>query len=327
MSTKRGPNSGSSPPQKKTDFSSSSSPRSPSPRLAASEPDEFVNSLFQTSSPLTELEPFFPSQYSVSSLPASAPTWTNPDDSDSPISITLNHDEPESPSLSPRLSTREAFSAALITTSDELGIAETANMILSNGDLKKEITKLIHSEAHNQLKASLRQSILTADKKNRQYLLSLTPKMLCEEFEESATLAYQTLVGLLGVSDTDAISDNQHLTNIIAMVYSTVAKSMNRKATGYGLLLSTVARDGGMREDSMKIFCNLCHPRTAQKYDAEVLSKDWDAKLKAVLVEESTQLQELRAAELHLEQNSQATSTELEAAATNIDSLDGCVHC
>ena len=129
------------------------------------------------------------------------------------------------------------------------------------------------------------------------------------------------------MSDFDAISDNQHLTNIIAMVYSTVAKSMNRKATGYGLLLSTVARDGGMREDSMKIFCNLCHPRTAQKYDAEVLSKDWDAKLKAVLVEESTHLQELRAAELHLEHNSQATSTELEAAATNIDSLDGCVHC
>ena len=36
-----------------------------------------------------------------------------------------------------------------------------------------------------------------------------------------------------------------------------VVQSLNRKATGHGLMLTYSGRDGGIREDSMKPFCNL----------------------------------------------------------------------
>ena len=84
---------------------------------------------------------------------------------------------------------------------------------------------------------------------------------------------------MLGVTDPDSLPDSQHLSNVLAMLYSTISKTINRKASGYGLLMTAVARDGGMREDSMKLLSNLCHPRTAQKYDTEVLGKDWDSNL------------------------------------------------
>ena len=159
---------------------------------------------------------------------------------------------------------------ALETFKQDLGIETTAKVIMTNTDLKEEITKLILDETHQELKKSLKHSILTANKKDRRYLLSMSPKVLCEELKEFAPLAHQVLVnGLLGVADQDSVLGNKHLTNNLAMLFSTIAKTVNRKASGYGLLLTAVARDGGLREDSIKLFCNLSHPRTAQKYDRE----------------------------------------------------------
>ena len=74
--------------------------------------------------------------------------------------------------------------------------------------------------------------------------------------------------------------------NNVALVYSNVAKLMNRRATGYAYLLTTAARDGGMREDSIKIFPMFVHPRSSQVYDRKVLAKDWDCELKECLEEE-----------------------------------------
>ena len=49
-------------------------------------------------------------------------------------------------------------------------------------------------------------------------------------------------------------------------MYSTVSKIINRKATGYALLMTTAVRDGGLREDTIKLFSMLVHPRTSKKY-------------------------------------------------------------
>ena len=216
----------------------------------------------------------------------------------------------------------DAFVSALDASNDGLGITKTAEIILENSDLKDKITELIFASTNAKLKKSLKHSVLTANKKNRQYLLSLTPRILCEELRDLAPQAYQVLVkGLLGVSDPNIVLENHHLTNVLAMLFSTIAKSVNRKASGYGLLLTAVARDGGMREDSIKLLCNLCHPRTAQKYDKEVLSKGWNDNLQDVLEMESLRFHELRRAELELDQLSEATVSQTDAAADKVELL------
>ena len=216
----------------------------------------------------------------------------------------------------------DLLASSLNKSKEELGITRTAQIILDDIDLKKEMIGLILSDTHTQLKTSLRNSILTADKKDRQYLSSLTPSVLCTELKNAAPQAYQVLAeGMLGISDLETIPGNQHLINVMTMLYSTVAKTINRKATGYGLLLTTVARDGGMREDSMKLLCNLCHPRTAQKYDTEVLSFGWDDDLREVLNSELLHFNELRRAELSLDVLDEATPIQIEAAAANIELL------
>ena len=43
-----------------------------------------------------------------------------------------------------------------------------------------------------------------------------------------------------------------HAPHVLAMLISRIAKTLNRKSTGYGLLLTTICCDGGRREDSMK---------------------------------------------------------------------------
>ena len=80
-----------------------------------------------------------------------------------------------------------------------------------------------------------------------------------------------------------ALSDSQYLLNNICFMYSTVSKIINRKATGYALLMTTAVRDGGLREDTIKLFSMLVHPRTSQKYDKEVLARGWDQPLEIEL--------------------------------------------
>ena len=364
MSAKRSSNSGSSPPQKKMDLSSEMEPHKSSaepsssphydPSLVSSQTrpiadqegsisgsdfdpsvlpgmqeisfsQQSISSHGQGGSLSQQEISNFPSQPSISSLPASAPIWPNIDqgfNSDNMTSLPSITDYQEDLVDIQGDNDGEAFASALAAAKEGLGVADTARMILDDCDLKDEITALLHNDTHKQLKESLKHSILTASNKDRRNLLSLTPRVLCEELRDFAPQAYQTLVmGLLSVTDPDTLPDSQHLSNVVAMLYSTISKTINRKASGYGLLMTAVARDGGMREDSMKLLSNLCHPRTAQKYDTEVLGKDWDSNLQNVLETESLRFNELRRAELDLEQISEATPSELENAATNIEQL------
>ena len=79
-------------------------------------------------------------------------------------------------------------------------------------------------------------------------------------------------------------------------MYSTAAKKINRLCTGYALQLTTAARDGGLREDSVKLLPCFVHPRTSQKYDATVLAKGWDDARLACLQEEQNHFHVIQAA-------------------------------
>ena len=96
--------------------------------------------------------------------------------------------------------------------------------------------------------------------------------------------------------------ENNKLLNVVAMLFSTAAKKVNRNATAYALQLTLTARDGGMREDSVKVLgSSLCSPRTAQRYDIDVLSKDWNFNSKQALLQEALHFSELHEMEQILE--------------------------
>ena len=71
--------------------------------------------------------------------------------------------------------------------------------------------------------------------------------------------------------------------NIVANVYSIAARFTNRQAIGFALQQTTAVRDGGLREDTIKLLPNLVHPRTSQKYDKSVLASGWNENLKQCL--------------------------------------------
>ena len=114
-----------------------------------------------------------------------------------------------------------------------------------------------------------------------------------------------------------------YLINTIAMLYSTVAKVINRKASGYGLLMTTVARDGGLREDSLKLFPGLCHPRTSQKCDRSVLAHGWNEKLQACLKKERDHFEEEAKVRARIEDllNNAATDDVVESAKEELEVL------
>ena len=177
------------------------------------------------------------------------------------------------------------------------GVEASAAAILDNKDLKEEILRILLLESHKTLKQSLKSYKFCADKNDRSYLLSLTPKFLCEEFKKNSSPAFLLLVtGLLGISDPEVVFESQYLINTVCFIYSTICKVINRKATGYALLLTNAVRDGGLREDSIKLFSMLVHPRTSQKYDRGVLSKDWDLPLATTLQAEKEHFSNLHEA-------------------------------
>ena len=185
----------------------------------------------------------------------------------------------------------------------KLGISEAASAILNHKELKDEITKRIHSSSHRSLKSSLKNSQLNAKKTDRSYLLTLSPSNLCREFQSLANPSFELVVhGLLGISEEEEIFSSQFLINNVCLIYSTISKIINRQATGYALLLTTAARDGGLREDSIKILAPLLHPRTSQKYDSFVLCKGWDRKLNKNLEEEKSHFEAQKVAESNVEQ-------------------------
>ena len=185
---------------------------------------------------------------------------------------------------------------------DEVGISNAASAVLENEALREEIMKKIFSSSHKSLKIALKKSQLTSNKKNRAYLLSLSPRNICEEFKTLSSASFRLLVhGLLGISDLNQIFESQFLLNNVCLLYSTIGKIINRNATGYALLLTTVARDGGLREDSLRIFSFLVHPRTSQKYDRSVLASDWDAKLNEHLKQEKIHFEAMKEVETKIE--------------------------
>ena len=180
----------------------------------------------------------------------------------------------------------------------KIGAKKVAETVLENVDIKKHLTNKILLETHEELRASLKKSQLVASKKDRNYLLNLTPRGLCQEFSKNASNAFILLAkGLLGISDVTKIHQSQFLINIVSVLYSTVSKVINRKATGYALLLTTAARDGGLREDSIKFFSILVHPRTSQKYDKEVLASGWNTELRKQLDNEREHFVKIKVAE------------------------------
>ena len=194
---------------------------------------------------------------------------------------------------------------------DELGISEAASAVLENDALRQEIEKMIFSSSHKLLKTALKKSQLTSKTKDRSYLLTLTPRNLCEEFKSRSAASFKLLVhGLLGISEEDQIFESQFLLNNVCLLYSTIGKIINRHATGYALLLTTVARDGGLREDSIRILASLVHPRTSQKYDRSVLAAGWDSKLAENLKQEKIHFEAVKEAENRIEQLLQIDAAE-----------------
>ena len=151
---------------------------------------------------------------------------------------------------------------------------EAAEMILENEELREEIVKKIGKGISLKLKLSLKNSKLTDDKRDRNYLLSLNPHDLCKEFQEGCPEAFDIVTKvLLGLSRPEEIFESQYLKNNICSIYSQLARMLNRNASGYALYMGVIARDGGLREDSIKVFPQISHPRTLQKYD-HVLAKN-----------------------------------------------------
>ena len=211
--------------------------------------------------------------------------------SDNLISMDSNDDC--IPLLEPALETitdpHDFIAKAIIHSTERWGIETTVEALLNNKELKQTVVTELHRRSHNQLKSSLSKSLLCSDKqkKNRNFLLSVTPKSICEEFKTNAPDAFNLLFfGLMGVNDVESMEDNSFLMNRVALMYSTIANQINRKATGYAMVQTSAARDGGLREDSLKLIENFCYPTTMQRYDRKTLAKDWDKELKVAMEEE-----------------------------------------
>ena len=181
------------------------------------------------------------------------------------------------------------------------GLKSTVQTLLKNENLKKMIVTELNLKSHTELQSSLSRSQLSSDKmkRDRNYLLKVTPKSVCEEFQKNAPTAFAlVLQGLLGVSDVQTLLNDSKLMNRVAVILSTVATHLNRKATGYAMVLTAAARDGGLREDSLKLFVFFVHPSTMQRYDRNVLAKDWDQARKKALEAEKLHFLALQSGEL-----------------------------
>ena len=191
------------------------------------------------------------------------------------------------------------LSEALINHIDDKGLDATANTILENESLREKLKELIFHESFASMKSSLTSSLLNARDKNvdRTYLLSLTPRLLCEELYANACPCFLLIVkGLLGLSNPEDVFSSQYLINTVAFFYSIIAKHANRLCTGFALQLTTAARDGGMREDTIKLLPCFVHPRTSQKYDKSCLASGWDDKRLACLKEEQDHFRKIHVA-------------------------------
>ena len=86
-------------------------------------------------------------------------------------------DELPSPSLD---STEHCLKSSLANHISAVGVSAAVSTLLDNDEIRDEIFKVIFTASHTSLKSSLKanKSKLTASKKDRNYLLSLSPKNL-----------------------------------------------------------------------------------------------------------------------------------------------------
>ena len=184
----------------------------------------------------------------------------------------------------------------ILLLASEEDAAKAASLILDNKIIRSCIIKQLGETVSKSMKQSLKKSKLTEDKKDREYLLSINPLGLCREFQSSQPEAFEiTCRVLLGMKDPEDVFNNQHLVNNVCTIYSIIARLRNKNATGYALLLSVAARDGGLREESLKLITLFCHVRTIQKYDS-VLAKDFKSRLLEKLQSEKKYFTKVKAA-------------------------------
>lgn len=203
-----------------------------------SEPPDFNFALNTGSSPVTPAESppnqesqplsFPPSQPSQGLDPASPETppplrlHLSPDDLDGEVEdfradmlassgTQFSTSQTNSPFLH---QSRTSLKDALVEHIAEKGLKDSAEAVLENPELKKEIMRIVFQESHKSLKSSLKKSQLCADKKSRTFLLSISPSLLCQEFQSNSSQAFLLLAqGLLDISDPESIFDNQFLLN------------------------------------------------------------------------------------------------------------------
>ena len=307
---KRSPPSGSSPYSKH--LLRSNEVRNASPTSSTSSRDEeaipplpsYLDSSQATDSPsyIPSIQPLpsYLDSSQASSGPAFIPSpYLNLDSS--PLDFTLPPDEylesevtdtlpfsnltdtcansPDEEQLFPLPPVKLKLSDALKLHIEDVGLDDTANEILENEMLRDKLEEIIFKQSFSAMKTSLKSSVLNAKEKNtdRNYLLSLTPKLLCDELKACPGPCFRLICsGLLGLSDPEQACNSHYLSNIVALIFSTAAKHANRLCTGFALQLTTAARDGGLREDSIKLIPCFVHPRTSQKYDRSCLAKGWD---------------------------------------------------
>ena len=216
------------------------------------------------------------------------------------------------------------FVASLEEFVKAFGEAAAVETILENTAIREVMTNTILSETHSSLKSSLKKSQLSHSKRDRNYLLTLTPRGLCEELQRNSSSAFLLIVrGLLGISCPDEVFESELLLNTITLVYSTVGKLINRKATGYALLLTTAARDGGLREDTIKLLCCMVTSRTSQRYDKEVMAEGWDTAFKETLKIEKDHFEKQMQADSNIEKlcNEHRSYDVISAARDDLENL------
>ena len=162
---------------------------------------------------------------------------------------------------------------------------EAAITILDDANLREAIMKELSKTITSEWKSCLKVSKLTADNKERDYLLGINPTDLCIEFKHLCPTAYHLVIEvLLGMKD-DKVVGNQYLQNRVSLLFSIFARIKNRKATGLALFMGMLARDGGLKEERLKDFPEFCHPRTLAKYDY-ILAAQSEVPLECKLTEE-----------------------------------------
>ena len=80
-------------------------------------------------------------------------------------------------------STPEPFEDVVERAITNTGVESVAEAILSNAHLKQEIINRIFKEPHSTLKKSLKSTKLCGPRKDRNFLLTATPRVLCEELK------------------------------------------------------------------------------------------------------------------------------------------------